>query len=391
MKKTMSLILMFIMVFSLLTTTITANAAEVMVSGQCGTNVNYTLYDDGKLVISGTGHMRNGRVVMNNYSHFVKTVVIESGITNIGSGAFYNCSSLTSIEIPYGVKDIGYNAFNGCISLKSITIPDSVTYIDGWAFYNCINLTSVKIGNNVTHIYDAAFADCTSLKSVEIPESVTSIDISTFSGCNSLTAINIDENNSVYSSIDGVVFNKDKTCLYLYPKGKVDATYIIPDSATSIGEFSFYGCDNLKNVKIPDGVTSIGEDAFEWCTNLTSVEIPDSVTKIDKSAFGYCLDFTDVYYTGTEEQWNQIEIGIANQDLEDATIHYNSSLDIPDIQLGDVNGDGVVNITDATEIQKYAVSRINFSEAQLEVADFDQDGVVNVSDATKIQKYLVNN
>lgn len=391
MKKTMSLILLFIMVFSLLTTTITANAAEVMVSGQCGTNVNYTLYDDGKLVISGTGHMRNDRVVMNNYSHLVKSVVIERGITNIGSGAFYNYSNLTSVEIPYGVKVIGYNSFNGCFSLKSITIPNSVTYIDGWAFYNCSNLTSVKIGNSVTDIYEAAFADCTSLKSVEIPESVTSIDISTFSGCDSLTAINIDENNSVYSSIDGVVFNKDKTCLYLYPKGKVDATYIIPDNVTSIGEFSLYGCDNLINVKIPDGVTSIGEYAFEWCTNLTSIEIPDSVTVIDTSPFSYCLDLTDVYYTGTEEQWNKITINGSRLYLDNATIHFESSLDIPERLLGDVNGDGVVNITDATNIQKYAVSRVTLFESQLIFADFNEDGIVDVSDATDIQKYIVNN
>ena len=157
----------------------------------------------------------------------------------------------------YSVTSIGHYAFSGCSGLTSVTIPNSVTSIGYQAFAYCSGLTSVTIGNSVTSIESYAFYDCTGLTSVTIPNSVTSIGEFAFYGCTGLTEINVDENNTVYSSIDGVVFNKSQTELVCYPGGKQGA-YTIPNSVTSIEESAFYGCSSLTSVTIPNSVTSIG-------------------------------------------------------------------------------------------------------------------------------------
>ncbi|MBQ3151470.1 MAG: leucine-rich repeat protein, partial [Clostridia bacterium] len=181
-----------------------------------------------------------------------------------------------------------------------------------------------------------------------IPDSVTSIGDDAFYFCESLTSITVDKNNSNYSSDKyGVLFNKDKTDLIKYPVGNGRTSYTIPDSVTSIGDSAFYSCDSLTSITIPDSVTSIGDGAFAWCDSLTSVTIgnsvtsigssafyycysltsmtiPDSVTSIGNSAFYGCTNLTDVYYQGTEAQWNKISIGSYNDPLKNATIHFSA-------------------------------------------------------------------
>ena len=154
-------------------------------------------------------------------------------VVGIGGGAFYGCSSLTSVVIPEGVTSIGGYAFRGCSSLISVTIPDSVTSIGDNAFEGCSSLTSVVIPEGVTSIGNSAFYGCSSLTSVVIPGSVTSIGYEAFSGCKSLASV------------------------------------VIPGSVTSIGYRAFEGCSSLASVVIPGSVTSIGWDAFEGCSSLT--------------------------------------------------------------------------------------------------------------------------
>ena len=156
-------------------------------------------------------------------------------VTSIGYEAFYNCSSLTSIEIPNSVTSIGDDAFYGCSSLTSIEIPNSVTSIGGWAFYHCTSLTSIEIPNSVTSIGNYAFCGCSSLTSIQIPNSITRIGDGAFNNCSSLTSIEI------------------------------------PNSVTSIGACAFYGCSGLTSIEIPNSVTSIGNDAFYYCSNLTKI------------------------------------------------------------------------------------------------------------------------
>ena len=296
-------------------------------SGTCGTNLTWSLNTStGKLTISGTGAMTNYSSGAPWYSSrsSIKTVVIGSRVTSIGDYAFYNCSSLTSI-----------------------TIPGSVTSIGRYAFYYCTNLTSITI-----------------------PDSVTSIGESAFRGRN-LWNIDVATGNPAYTSLNGVLFNKEKTTLICCPGGKSGA-YSIPDGVTSIGKYAFRSCTSLTSVTIPDSVTSIGGWAFSdctsltyneynnalylgnaenpyhalikakdtsittcvihnntrviagaafyyYCTSLTSVTIPDSVTSIGESAFYNCSSLKTVFYCGTAEQWSAISIGSENSPLTNAT------------------------------------------------------------------------
>jgi hypothetical protein len=197
------------------------------------------------------------------------------------------------------VTSIGDNAFAWCSSLTSVTIGAKVTSIGNYAFAYCGSLTSIAIPNSVTSIgyYGIgyyAFSYCTSLSSITIGNSVTSIGHGAFEGCTSLTAIRVDTNNSAYSSLAGVLFNKSQTMLIQYPPSQTGTSYTIPDSVTSIGGQAFDSCTSLRSVTIPDSVTSIEYGAFEGCTSLTSVTIGTKVTNIGQFAFSGCTNLTSV-------------------------------------------------------------------------------------------------
>ena len=192
-----------------------------------------------------------------------QNTIIPSSVTSIGRGAFYWCSSLTSITIPNSVTSIGSSAFSGCSSLTSITIPNGVTSIGEYAFEDCYSLTSITIPNSVTSIGRGAFNRCSSLTSITIPNSVTSIGDYAFQGCSSLTSITI------------------------------------PNGVTSIGNSAFFRCDSLTSITIPNSVTSIGNSAFSGCSSLTSITIPNSVTSIGKRSFMDCSSLVSVTMLAT--------------------------------------------------------------------------------------------
>lgn len=306
---------------------------SIVDSGPCALNadnVTWTLYDDGELVISGTGAMPDYKFHEHTpwfmrYYNSIKSVTIGDNVTTVGDFAFSNCYYLSSVTLSDSVTSIGDYSFGDCESLSSIIIPDSVASIGVQAFNYCESLTSVTIGDGVTSIGEEAFISCNSLRSVIIPGSVTSIGDEAFSYCESLTSVNVDDSNSVYSSDEsGVLFNKDKSELILYPQGKTESSYEIPYSVTSIGDDAFLWCENIISMTIPDSVTSIGECSFDGCTKLNSITISKSVTNIEYGAFLDCSNLYMVHYTGTEEQWNDITIGGCNDKLLDATIYYNS-------------------------------------------------------------------
>ncbi|MCD8220042.1 MAG: leucine-rich repeat protein [Ruminococcus sp.] len=326
-------------------------------------------------------------------------------VTSIGDNAFQYCDSLTFVMIPYGVTSIGYCAFSDCDALTTITIPDSVTSIGAWVLAYCDSLTFITI-----------------------PDGVTSIGECEFSGRNALTSIVVDNKNTAYCSIDGVLFDKNLETLICYPGGKTSTFYAIPDGVTCIRRFAFNACVSLMSIAIPDGVTSIEPCAFSWCSSLTSITIPDNVTNTGGSAFcdcesltsitipdsvtsiGWhafygCEALTDVYYTGTQSQWEAISIDSRNSCLTNATIHYNATPattstttttnNNPILPTGDLDGDGSITIQDAyNALVAYSKASAGLdaglTDAQREATDVDGDGKITIGDAYKILLYYAN-
>jgi hypothetical protein len=218
-------------------------------------------------------------------------------VTCIGDAAFKNCTSLTSVKIPSGVTRISSEAFRGCNSLTSVAIPASVTSIGGKAFRFCFRLPGITIPASVTNIEYEAFYHCTRLDSITIPSSVTSIGNAVFGDCRRLTAIMVDADNPAYSSADGVLFDKDKTTLIEYPAGK-ERSITLPASVTSIGEFNNRTCLTAIMVD-PGNVTYSSVDGILFDKNTTrliqcpggkdgSITLPKSVASIGDRAFLGC-------------------------------------------------------------------------------------------------------
>ena len=189
-------------------------------------------------------------------------------------------------EVSYaGVRITEYNGSAEKVDIPAEIDGKSVTSIGGCTFYYCTYLTSITIPNSVMYIENQAFEGCTRLKSITIPDSVTEIEYSAFSACTSLTEIKVATKNANYVSVNGVLYNKDKTTIMCYPAGKKDKNYKIIDSVTEIDRSAFEDCTSLTSITMPDGVTVIGYSAFSGCTSLTSITIPNSVTSIGGNAF----------------------------------------------------------------------------------------------------------
>ena len=274
--------------------------------------------------------------------------LIQSGVTRIGSYAFDSCDGLTSVEISSTVTKIGDCAFSGCTVLTSVDLLPTVTEIGSYAF-----------------------ALCSGLDSIHIPASVTNIGTGAFRGCKNIF---VDESNPAYSSdLLGCLYNKDKTVFIQYPNSNPRTRFAIPDSVTEIrynafqgsvyltsvsfgrnlehfegytfadcdalvsvsfpdnikgfNAYAFCGCSNLTTVTLGKGMQSIGWYAFPACENLTTVIIPRNITQISFDAFSYTENIKDVYYAGSEEEWANVEIGVFNDGLLNATMHFNYEYD----------------------------------------------------------------
>ena len=241
-------------------------------------------------------------------------------VTTIGNNAFMGCQGLTNINIPNSVTTIGNYAFSDCKGLTNINIPNSVTTIGNYTFSGCKGLTNINIPNSVTTIEDYAFSDCENLTSIHIPNSVTTIWNDTFWGCKRLTDITVDSDNGLYSSSNGVLFDKFQQKLILCPEGK-QGEYQIPNSVTSIEDYAFKN-SNLTNIHIPNSVEIIEQYVFEGCSGLKSLYIHSIKPPYAYFSFGILFNPQTIYvpqeavatYKATEP-YNQYNI----QGMDEAT------------------------------------------------------------------------
>ncbi|MBQ6585183.1 MAG: leucine-rich repeat domain-containing protein, partial [Coriobacteriales bacterium] len=259
----------------------TSIACAEVYSGTCGSAGDNLIWivdtDTGILEISGNGTMKSYAGTATGHGPWCSAnptiVVIDEGVTSIGAYAFYECSSITQVEIPDSMTMIQNNSFSYCTSLRSIIIPQSVSSLGSSVFLGCTSLEAadvrckklsqglftgcsaletVTISAGVKTINASAFARCGSLKAVEIPDTVTTIENEAFMGCTALTGINL------------------------------------PDSVTSIGYSAFMGCSSLQSVAIPYGVGTLSDRTFKDCTSLITVSIPESVTTLVAHVFMGC-------------------------------------------------------------------------------------------------------
>lgn len=325
MKKILSLIMIMTMIIGTLTS-INAYENETFSYG----NWEYIIVDGNITITKYVGNETNitvpatidGKKVTEigdeafRFNKTVESVILPEGIVTIGERAFSDCAKLTHVEIPDSVTTIKKSAFSVCYELAEVNIPKGLTVIEDSMFHACISLKNITIPDSVTTIKDAAFYGCRKLKSITIPKNITKIDCS-FELCVGLSSINVASDNKVFSSKDGVLYNKTQSTLIFYPPAKESDNFIVPnsvkiirenafayssklkeviisDNVTSIGEFAFLQCFNLKNVKLPKGITAIKKGMFWYCTSLTHITIPENVNKIEVLAFEYCESLNSI-------------------------------------------------------------------------------------------------
>ena len=305
MKKLLCAVLSGIMAFSTFAVAvpITASAAESQesVSATYG-DFEYTLEDDYTCTITGyNGSAANVTIPSTIYGNKVsaigryafeenpniKKVSMPNSVKIIDRGAFWYCGNLESVTMPTSLKEIGGCAFYET-NLKSVVLPTGLKYISNEAFKFCYNLKTVTLPNTVESLGNACFGSCTSLQSISIPNSVKDMRWSTFDrctslktvtigcgvdtmetysvfgGCTSLENITVNSSNNNYSSANGIMYDKNKTEILVYPQAKKDTTYSVPSSVKSLGEMTANGNAYLKTVTIPSNIKDIGDYAFGY-------------------------------------------------------------------------------------------------------------------------------
>ena len=320
-------------------TSITASADSTK-TGRFGDLAYWTLDGTGRLIISGKGAMpdfiNDDKTPWRDFRSDIKAVIIEDGITNVGTYAFSYCTHLTSVKFGKGITTIGREAFNGCTNLKKADIPEGVTTIDSDAFHFCTAIESVTIPSTVTTIENDAFYGCKNCKSIDMrvkdpvflewkdsnddfmPNKQTKCSIAkgadtgykaafgdsvnvTFvadkDNCGDNATWTLDDNGKLTVSGTGAIY--DFAANFRAPWDDVSdkiKTVEIEGGITRIGKDSFCQCQNLSSVIINEGVTTIGDGAFAANDAITEINIPASVTTIEHSAFGGCNNLKTVTF-----------------------------------------------------------------------------------------------
>lgn len=321
------------------------NYISVLMPGTTG-GLDYVLTNNGSYyTVFGIGSATDKEL-------YIPSLYKGLNVKDIGETAFRYNNNITSVFIPYGIESIENLSFYKCESLKNISIGESIKTIGEAAFAGCNHLTSihfnaidmdnlsndnrvfedagkdsegitVTIGKNVLRIPDKLFrpvrylsGDEPKIVKVEFESESLCREIGqySFSKCPHLTSVNIP---SSVTLISGYAFEQ---CSSL-------SEITLPNSIGLIAAYAFQYCSALTNVVLPNTIPRIMQYTFYSCSNLKSITIPKTVKVIFESAFDGCESLTDVYYEGTEEEWNSIVIHENNTYLTNATIHYNSTVE----------------------------------------------------------------
>ncbi|MDO4156060.1 MAG: leucine-rich repeat domain-containing protein [Oscillospiraceae bacterium] len=239
----------------------------------------------------------------------LQRITLPDSMTEVPDGAFLSCSALEEVTFGNAVTRIGRMAFAYCSTLERISIPDTVTELGEQTFMSCSSLASVTIPEEMTALPAYMFQNCSSLQSFSIPDTLTDLGYLAFVGCSSLQELEVSDNHPVYCLQDGVLYSKDLTELYLYPAGKTETAFVVPDGVTMIDDGACFAA-SFQSLTLPESLQVIGSGAFNYCTSLQTVTIPEQVTAIYDHAFSDCSALTSVVFAGDAESTdNDLQIG----------------------------------------------------------------------------------
>lgn len=213
-------------------------------------------------------------------------LVIPDNVTTISGGAFKNCR-LDSVTFGNSVKSIGANAFFGNQNIENISLPDSVQSVGKNAFASN-NLKSINFGKNISNIPEIItyHSDIYEIGDDETPQYFETLE-----------EVNVSSENPYYSSLNGILFSKDGTCIICYPMGRPDENYEMPDSVIKVETGCFTANKYLKNISLSDNLETISENSFNNTESLISIVLPKSVTSVEKNAFYGCEALENVEFT----------------------------------------------------------------------------------------------
>ena len=270
MKKVCSVLLTVLLMCGIVYGSIVPVGAS---SGTCGEGVYWSL-EDGVLRIYGEGAMEEysssmyeTRAPWAEQRDEVYTLVVEDGVTRVGSNAFFACGNLQTATLADSVESVGECAFQECSEMTSMDLGSGIRRIDGGAFFGCFRLSDVEFPTGLQSIGIEAFLSC-GLVSLRLPDSVAEVGAYAFAECTQLTEVSFSQAMTVIPD----------SCFY---KCTSLRSVTVPGWITAIESGAFAACTQLQSVTLSEGIVSIGGATFWDCPSLTNLSIPASVTEMN--------------------------------------------------------------------------------------------------------------
>lgn len=244
----------------------------------------------------------------------IEEIIFERPETElqIDSSAFANCEYLTSVELPYGTTALGSYVFNGCDRLESVNLPDTITYMGASSLAYCASLTDVHLPASLAELPNSTFANCPALEEITLPAGMSSIATTSisngFSGCNSLKNIWVEEGSHYYKSVDGVLFDSSGKTLLLYPMGRTEESYQVPEGTVRINANAGRSNPYLKSLSFPSTLTRIGGTAFYGCSELKDIYFNSMTAPVLETTLStYNGYYNFAYYGNFVGYWQTVD------------------------------------------------------------------------------------